>query len=135
MTCNKSYENWPNVAGTGRGGGRVDKCYKLSNRRGCGGGWWTDRPPIFHFILWIGSRSNFVLFSRLIFVTGIILKVIVFQVISFGWWKKPAKLGNEIKTKNLSKRTLPAFILCQTFTKRMTNELFPPKNKPPQASV
>ena len=135
MTCNKSYENWPNVAGMGRGGGRVDKCYKLSNRRGCGGRWWTDRPPIFHFILWIGSRSNFVLFSRLIFVTGLILKVIVFLGISFGWWKKPAKLGNEIKTKNLSQRTLPAFILCQTFTKRMTNELFPPKNKPPQASV
>ena len=22
----------------GRGGGRVDKCYKLSNRGGCGGG-------------------------------------------------------------------------------------------------
>ena len=31
------YENWPNVAGMGRGGGRVDKCYKLSNRGGCGG--------------------------------------------------------------------------------------------------
>ena len=94
MTCNKSYENWPNVAGMGKGGGRVDKCYKLSNRRGCGGGWWTDRPPIFHFILWIGSRSNFVLFSRLIFVTGLILEVIVFLGISFVWWKKPAKLGN-----------------------------------------
>ena len=22
-----------------------------SNRGACGGGWWTDRPPIFHFIL------------------------------------------------------------------------------------
>ena len=26
------------MAGMGRGGGRVDKCYKLSNRGGCGGG-------------------------------------------------------------------------------------------------
>ena len=68
--------------------------------------WWTDRPPM-----------------------------IVFLGISFGWSKKPAKQGNEIKTKNLSQRTLPAFILCRTFTQRMTNELFPPKNKPPQASV
>ena len=32
------YENWPNVAGMGRGGGRVDKCYKLSNSGGFGGG-------------------------------------------------------------------------------------------------
>ena len=128
------YENWPNVAGMGRGGGRVDKCYKLSNRGGCGG-WWTDRPPIFHFIPWIGSRSNFDFFPRFIFVAGIILKVIVFLGISFGLSKKPAKQGNEIKTKNLSQRTLPAFILCRTFTQRMTNELFPPKNKTPQASV
>ena len=134
------YENWPNVAGMGRGGGRVDKCYKLSYRGGVwwgvwGGGWWTDRPPIFHFIPWIGSRSNSDFFPRFIFVAGIILKVIVFLGISFGWSKKPAKQGNEIKTKNLSQRTLPAFILCRTFTQRMTNELFPPKNKPPQASV
>ena len=129
------YENWPNMAGMGRGSGRVDKCYKLSNRGGCGGGWWTDRPPIFHFIPWIGSRSNSDFFPRFIFVAGIILKVIVFLGISFGWSKKPAKQGNEIKTKNLSQRTLPAFILCRTFTQRMTNELFPPKNKPPQASV
>ena len=129
------YENWPNVAGMGRGGGRVDKCYKLSNRGVCGGGWWTDRPPIFHFIPWIGSRSNSDFFPRFIFVAGIILKVIVFLGISFGWSKKPAKQGNEIKTKNLSQRTLPAFILCRTFTQRMTNELFRPKNKPPQASV
>ena len=90
------------MAGTGRGSGRVDKCYKLSNRRGCGGGWWTDQPPNFSFYSLNWESIQFCLFSRLIFVTGLILKVIVFLGISFGWWKKPAKLENEIRTKNLS---------------------------------
>ena len=45
---------------------------------GGGGGVWTDRIPMFHFILWVGIRSNFAFFSRLIFFYGLMLKVIVF---------------------------------------------------------
>ena len=84
----------------GRGGGRVDKCYKLSNRRGCGGGWWTDRPPNFSFYSLNWESIQFCLFSRLIFVTGLILEVIVFLVSASGGgrnlqnWKM--KLGARI---------------------------------------
>ena len=59
-------------------------------------------PQFFILFSELGVDPILFCFSRLIFVTGLILKVIVFLGISFGWWKKPAKLGNEIKTKNLS---------------------------------
>ena len=47
----------------GRGGGRVDKCYKLSNRGGCGGVWWgvvdgstpNDRVPWYQ--LWVVEET------------------------------------------------------------------------------
>ena len=59
---------------------KVDNLEVPSNRGrdGCGGGWRTDRTPIFHFILWIRGRSNFAFFPRLIFVSDLIFKVIVF---------------------------------------------------------
>ena len=106
---------------------KVENCYKVSNRGGCDGEWWTDRTPFFHFILWIGGRSNFAFFPRLIFVSCLLSLVSCLRwscslVSSCGWSKKPTKQGNEIKTKNLShknvtdKRTFPATRLRQTST-------------------
>ena len=37
-----------------------------------------DQTPIFHFILLIGVRFNFAFFSRLISVSSLMLKAIVF---------------------------------------------------------
>ena len=36
---------------------------------------------------------------------------------------------NEIKTKNLSQRTLPAFILCHTFNQKDDKRTFPAKKQ------
>ena len=106
---------------------KVENCYKVSNRGGCDGEWWTGRTPFFHFFLWIGGRSNFAFFPRLIFVSCLLSLVSCLRwscslVSSCGWSKKPTKQGNEIKTKNLShknvtdKRTFPATRLRQTST-------------------
>ena len=61
--------------------------------RGEGGGVWTDRIPMFHFILWVGIRSNFAFFPRLIFFYGLMLKVIVFLVILLFVVEKTCKTG------------------------------------------
>ena len=57
------------------------------------GGVWTDRIPMFHFILWVGIRSNFAFFPRLIFFYGLMLKVIVFLVILLFVVEKTCKTG------------------------------------------
>ena len=57
------------------------------------GGVWTDRIPMFHFILWVGIRSNFAFFPILIFFYGLMLKVIVFLVILLFVVEKTCKTG------------------------------------------
>ena len=57
---------------------KVDNLKVPFNRGRCGGGWWTDQTPIFLFYSLNWGRSNFSFSLRLLFVSGLMLKVIVF---------------------------------------------------------
>ena len=81
--------------------------------------WWgmaDGSNPNFSLYSLNWGRSNFAFVPRLILVSGLIFKVIVTLVSSFGWSNKPAKQGNEIKTKNLSHKNVdPKFFAFLPF--------------------
>ena len=76
----------------------------------------------------------FILFTevgsiQLIFVTGLILKVIEFLGVQLWVAEEICNQENEIKTKDLNQRTLPAFILCHTFNQKDGKRTFPAKRQ------
>ena len=54
---------------------------------------------------------------------------------SFGWPKKSAIRKMKLRPRIWAKERYPPSYFVTLLTKRTTNELFPPKDKPPQATV
>ena len=94
----------------------VDNFSVLPNGGGCGGGWRMDQIPIFRFILWIGVDPILPSFQDWYLSLVLYLRWSCSLVSSFGWSNKPAKQGNEIKTKNLSHKNVdPKFFAFLPF--------------------